>query len=59
MTCSGQQPNPCDYTPATGPTAIYNPQSGEVVAPDGTRYSIKDSPATGDDGWREMLQPAG
>jgi phospholipid/cholesterol/gamma-HCH transport system substrate-binding protein len=58
VTCSGQQPNPCHYTPS-GPVAIYNPQSGEVVAPDGSRYSIKDSTNTGDDGWKEMLAPAG
>ena len=58
VTCSGQQPNPCNYTPS-GPVAIYNPQSGEVVAPDGTRYSVKDSTSTGDDGWKEMLAPAG
>ncbi len=58
VTCSGQQPNPCTYAPAT-PTAIYNPQSGEVVGPDGSRYSVKDSTSTGDDGWKEMLAPAG
>src|ERR1700758_92977 len=58
VTCSGQQPNPCQYTPS-GPVAIYSPQSGEVVAPDGSRYSIKDSTITGDDGWKEMLAPAG
>jgi phospholipid/cholesterol/gamma-HCH transport system substrate-binding protein len=58
VTCSGQQPNPCNYTPS-GPVAIYNPQSGEVVAPDGSRYSVKDSPAAGDDGWKEMPAPAG
>ncbi|MBV8965853.1 MAG: hypothetical protein JO191_06725, partial [Mycobacteriaceae bacterium] len=66
-TCSGQQPNPCHYTPIppvaplapAGPVAIYNPQSGEVVAPDGSRYSIKDSTTTGDDEWKEMLAPAG
>jgi phospholipid/cholesterol/gamma-HCH transport system substrate-binding protein len=59
VTCSGQQPNPCNYTPSTAPTAIYNPQSGEVVAPDGSRYSVKDSTNTGDDGWKDMLAPAG
>src|ERR1700739_1244107 len=58
VTCSGQQPNPCTYTPSA-PVAIYSPQSGEVVAPDGSRYSIKDSTITGDDGWKEMLAPAG
>ena len=58
VTCSGQQPNPCNYIPS-GPVAIYNPQSGEVVAPDGSRYSVKDSPAAGDDGWRTMLEPVG
>jgi phospholipid/cholesterol/gamma-HCH transport system substrate-binding protein len=58
VTCSGQQPNPCHYTPSA-PVAIYNPQSGEVVAPDGSRYSVKDSTTTGDDGWKEMLAPAG
>src|SRR6201993_2714012 len=58
VTCSGQQPNPCHYTPS-GPVAIYNPQSGEVVAPDGSRFSVTDSVTTGDDGWKEMLAPAG
>ena len=58
VTCSGQQPNPCIYTPS-GPVAVYNPQSGEVATPDGSRYSIKDSTNTGDDGWKEMLAPAG
>jgi phospholipid/cholesterol/gamma-HCH transport system substrate-binding protein len=40
VTCSGQQPNPCEYTPTGAPTAIYNPQSGDLVAPDGTRFSV-------------------
>ncbi|HUL98546.1 MAG TPA: MlaD family protein, partial [Mycobacterium sp.] len=57
--CSGQQPNPCEYTPSQAPTAIYNPQSGEVVTPDGSRYRVRDSSNTGDDGWKEMLAPAG
>jgi phospholipid/cholesterol/gamma-HCH transport system substrate-binding protein len=39
--------------------AIYNPQSGEVVAPDGSRFSVKDSPTAGADGWKAMLAPAG
>jgi len=59
VTCSGQQPNPCTYTPSQVPTAIYNPQSGDVVAPDGTRYTVRDSAGTGEDGWMQMLAPAG
>jgi phospholipid/cholesterol/gamma-HCH transport system substrate-binding protein len=59
VTCSGQQPNPCAYAPSQAPMAVYNPQSGEVVAPDGSRYSVRDSTNTGDDGWKEMLAPAG
>jgi phospholipid/cholesterol/gamma-HCH transport system substrate-binding protein len=58
VACSGQQPNPCIYTPASGPTAIYSPSSGEVVGPDGVRYSVTNSSKTGDDGWKEMLAPA-
>jgi phospholipid/cholesterol/gamma-HCH transport system substrate-binding protein len=58
VTCSGQQPNPCIYTPASGPSAIYNPQSGEVVGPDGVKYSVSNSSNPGDDGWKEMLAPA-
>jgi phospholipid/cholesterol/gamma-HCH transport system substrate-binding protein len=58
VSCSGQQPNPCIYTPASGPTAIYSPSSGEVVGPDGVRYSVKNSSNPGDDGWKEMLAPA-
>jgi len=56
--CGGQQPNPCIYTPASGNAAIYNPQSGEVVGPDGVKYTV-DSKNTGDEGWKEMLAPAG
>jgi phospholipid/cholesterol/gamma-HCH transport system substrate-binding protein len=57
--CSGQQPNPCTYTPAPGATAIYSPTSGEVLGPDGVKYSVSNSSNTGDDGWKEMLAPAG
>ncbi|WP_059015072.1 MCE family protein [Mycobacterium sp. M26] len=57
--CNGQQPNPCTYTPAEGNTAVYNPQSGELVGPDGVKYSVTNSSSTGDDGWKEMLAPAG
>lgn len=60
--CSGQQPNPCTYTPAPGPpgaTAIYSPTSGQVVGPDGIRYNVSNSSNPGDDGWKEMLAPAG
>src|SRR5262249_812927 len=50
--CSGQQPNPCIYTPApsptASPTATFSPQSGEVVAPDGTRFTVRDSTYMGD-----------
>jgi phospholipid/cholesterol/gamma-HCH transport system substrate-binding protein len=59
--CSGQQPNPCTYTPAPGPpgsTAVYSPTSGEVVGPDGVRYNVSTSSNPGDDGWKEMLAPA-
>ena len=62
VTCSGQQPNPCIYTPAPGPpgsTAVYSPTSGEVVGPDGVRYNVSNSSTPGDDGWKEMLAPAG
>jgi phospholipid/cholesterol/gamma-HCH transport system substrate-binding protein len=59
VTCSGQQPNPCIYTPASGPTAVYNPSSGEVTGPDGVRYSVDNSSNPGDNGWKEMLAPAG
>ena len=54
--CSGQQPNPCTYTPAPG-SAVYNPQSGEVVGPDGVKYSVSNSKNPGDDGWKDMLAP--
>jgi phospholipid/cholesterol/gamma-HCH transport system substrate-binding protein len=57
--CNGQQPNPCVYTPNGPPSAIYNPQSGELVGPDGVKYSVENSTKTGDDGWKEMLAPAG
>jgi phospholipid/cholesterol/gamma-HCH transport system substrate-binding protein len=57
--CNGQQPNPCVYTPSGPPTAIYSPQSGELVGPDGVKYAVENSSKTGDDGWKEMLAPAG
>lgn len=57
--CNGQQPNPCIYTPNGPPaTATYNPQSGEVVGPDGVTFSVENSSKTGDDGWKEMLAPS-
>jgi phospholipid/cholesterol/gamma-HCH transport system substrate-binding protein len=56
--CNGQQPNPCVYTPSGGPIAIYSPQSGELVGPDGVKYTVENSSKTGDDGWKEMLAPA-
>jgi len=57
--CNGQQPNPCIYTPNGPPAAIYSPMSGEVTGPDGSKYSVDNSRNTGDDGWKEMLAPAG
>jgi phospholipid/cholesterol/gamma-HCH transport system substrate-binding protein len=59
VACSGQQPNPCIYTPASGPTAVYNPSSGQVVGPDGVQYSVTNSSDPGENGWKEMLAPAG
>jgi phospholipid/cholesterol/gamma-HCH transport system substrate-binding protein len=58
VSCSGQQPNPCIYTPAAGSTAIYNPSSGTVVGPDGVNYSVNNSSDPGENGWKEMLAPA-
>ncbi|BBX28265.1 MCE family protein [Mycolicibacterium alvei] len=58
VSCSGQQPNPCIYTPAGGSTATYSPSSGEVVGPGGVKYSVTNSNKPGDDGWKEMLAPA-
>lgn len=45
--CNGQQPNPCVYTPASS-SAIYSPQSGELIGPDGVKYSVENSSHTGD-----------
>jgi phospholipid/cholesterol/gamma-HCH transport system substrate-binding protein len=56
--CNGQQPNPCIYSPSGPSTAIYSPQSGEVVGPDGVKYTLTNSSNLGDDGWKEMLAPA-
>ena len=58
VSCSGQQPNPCIYTPAGGTTAIYSPSSGTVVGPDGVNYSVTNSSDPGENGWKEMLAPA-
>ncbi|OMC52572.1 mammalian cell entry protein [Mycobacterium sp. IS-2888] len=60
VTCNGQQPNPCVYTPGGGPpSAVYSPQSGQLIGPDGVKWSVENSTKTGDDGWKEMLAPAG
>ena len=57
--CNGQQPNPCVYIPSGPPAAVYSPQSGELVAPDGVKYAVENSSKTGDDGWKDMLAPPG
>ncbi|BDX29604.1 mammalian cell entry protein [Mycobacterium antarcticum] len=59
VACSGQQPNPCIYTPAAGPAAVYTPSNGQVVGPDGVQYSVTNSSDPGENGWKEMLAPAG
>jgi len=56
--CNGQQPNPCIYTPSDVPTAIYSPQSSELLGPDGVKYSVENSRNNADDGWKSMLAPA-
>ena len=56
VTCIGQQPNPCTYTPS--PVAVFNPQSGQLVGPDGMKWSMRQSPYSADDGWKGMLAPA-
>ena len=56
--CNGQQPNPCTYTLAP-PSSNLAFQSGEVLGPNGVRYSVQNAEATGDDGWKQMLAPAG
>ena len=57
--CNGQQPNPCVYMPGGPPPAVYSPQSGELVGPDGVKYRVDNSSKTGDDGWKDMLAPLG
>jgi phospholipid/cholesterol/gamma-HCH transport system substrate-binding protein len=57
--CNGQQPNPCVYTPSGVATSIYDVQSGIVIGPDGVKYSVANSSNIGEDGWKEMLTPAG
>lgn len=57
--CNGQQPIPCVYRPSGLPPAVYAPQSGELVGPDGVRYLVENSSKTGDDGWKDMLAPVG
>ncbi|OJZ74628.1 MCE family protein [Mycobacterium paraffinicum] len=57
VNCNGQQPNPCVYTPGGPPPAVYLPQSGELVGPDGVKYAVENSSKTGDDGWKDMLAP--
>jgi phospholipid/cholesterol/gamma-HCH transport system substrate-binding protein len=57
--CNGQQPNPCVYIPSGPPSALYSPQSGELIGPDGVKYFVDNSTKTGDNGWKDMLAPAG
>lgn len=57
--CSGQQPNPCTYTPSGPPGATLQTQSGEVTGPDGVKYSVDTTIQSGDDGWKRMLAPIG
>src|ERR1700739_1347304 len=52
---NAQQPTPCVYTPS----AVYSPRSGELIGPDGVKYSVENSSHTGDDGWKQMLAPPG
>ena len=59
VACDGQQPNPCAYTPAGPLGPPLSPQTDEITGPDGVRYSVDNSTATGDDGWKKMLAPAG
>ena len=40
-------------------TALYDVQSGKVVGPDGVVYSVANSTSIGDEGWKQMLAPAG
>ena len=56
--CNGQQPNPCIYTPASS-MAVYLPSIGEIVGADGRKYTLEDSNHLGDEGWKDMLAPAG
>ncbi|MBV8346112.1 MAG: MCE family protein [Mycolicibacterium sp.] len=56
VTCNGQQPNPCTYTPA--PVAVYDSRNGEVTGPDGSSYTLTNSSHLGDDGWQQMLAPS-
>jgi phospholipid/cholesterol/gamma-HCH transport system substrate-binding protein len=55
------QPGQCSYQPAAAPatnmSATYNASTGEITGPDGTKYTVKNSTTTGDDGWKEMLAP--
>jgi phospholipid/cholesterol/gamma-HCH transport system substrate-binding protein len=57
--CNGQQPNPCVYVPSGPPAAVYSPRSGELAGPNGMKYAVDNSSKTGDDGWKDMLAPAG
>jgi phospholipid/cholesterol/gamma-HCH transport system substrate-binding protein len=57
--CNGQQPNPCVYVPGGPPAAVYSPQNGELAGPNGMKYAVDDSSKTGDNGWKDMLAPAG
>lgn len=59
VVCNGQQPNPCIYTPDGPGAAVYDTQNGEVTGPDGVTFSVDNSNKPGDDGWKDMLAPAG
>ena len=44
--CLGGQPDQCVYSPASGPAALYRPQSGEVTAPGGAKFTVDNSTAS-------------
>jgi phospholipid/cholesterol/gamma-HCH transport system substrate-binding protein len=57
--CNGQQPNPCTYNPAPAPNLSFSAPPAEVDGPNGLKFSVQSSDATGDEGWKRMLAPAG
>ena len=50
---------PLRLHPRRASLGCLQPTERRLVGPDGAKYGVEDSRKTGDDGWKDMLAPAG